>query len=414
MAAHLASEWGAEAHQLVGLRRSLERGLERRSEALQDAQSRLAHKDRLEVLGRVAASVGHEVNNPLTYVIANLEVLRASGMDSETQELVDESLDGAKRIARIVRELRAFADTSFVITSVSLKSTAETAARTLAHRLAPKHAIDIRIAANLHVAADETQLTQIFTNILANALDSFAKDEEHFVRVTATEDQGAVSVRIVNNGAPIPAEHHDQLFQPFASTKESGLGLGLSIVRDMVRAFGGDIALDDSELTTFVLQLRQRQPELAESSREGSSLEGLRILLVEDQPEVARALDRMLAPAEVTRALNGFAALEALSSERFDVVLCDVMMPELSGLDLHRRLRERGPLGFDFIFMTGGAPDAAVQTALDKTGAPLLYKPFEPQDIIAIVRPPDVAEARDDGFAIVRALPSVRDVPDAS
>ncbi len=390
MAAQLASEWGEEARQLVGLRRTLEQSVEEKSDALRDAQSRLARKDRLEFLGRIAASVGHEVNNPLTYVLGNLALLDEHDLDADARELLAQSREGATRIARIVRDLRSLSHQEPPSRRpVLLREPIDAAVRTLGHRLGAHASVDIEVPTDLRVLADDTQLTQIFVNLVANAIDAFEDDGPRGIDIKATTRGDTAIVRVSNDGAPIPDVIRDQLFEPFRSTKDEGLGLGLSIVHNLVTAFDGSIRLvPDAPRTTFVIELpRCDEAPAAPSPRDDvrSRLARLEILVVDDQTEVAKAIERMLRPARVTRALNGFAALEAIEEHRFDLVICDVMMPELTGLDVLARLRERGTSLPAFVFMTGGATTPQLELALERTDVPVLYKPFSRAEVLELV-----------------------------
>lgn len=390
MAAQLASEWGEEARQLVGLRRTLEQSVEEKSDALRDAQSRLAHKDRLEFLGRIAASVGHEINNPLTYVLGNLALLDGHDLDADARELLAQSREGATRIARIVRDLRSLSHQEPTSRRpVLLREAVDAAVRTLGHRLGARASVDIQIPTDLHVLADDTRLTQIFVNLIANAIDAFEDGGPRGVDIAASTRGDVATVRVSNDGAPIPDAIRDRLFEPFRSTKDEGLGLGLSIVHNLVSAFDGHIRLEpDAPRTTFIIELPRCDvaPE-APSSRADvrSRLAELQVLVVDDQTEVAQAVERMLRPAKVTRALNGFAALEALEDQTFDFVICDVMMPELTGLDVLARLRERGASIPAFVLMTGGATTPQLELDLERSDVPVLFKPFSRADVLQLV-----------------------------
>ena len=121
-----------------------------------------------------------------------------------------------------------------------------------------------------------------------------------------------------------------------------------------------------------------------EAPPESSGFGDLRVLVVDDEPEIALMLARLLKPAEVHSALNGFAALERLAAESFDLVLCDVVMPGLSGLEVLEELRGRAAPP-RFVLMTGGATDEATRNALSASGVPGLYKPFGRRDVMKCV-----------------------------
>lgn len=392
LAAQLASEWGDEATQLISLRRSLEQGLGSRSEELEEARSALAHQDRLTEVGRVAASVGHEINNPLTYVKANLELLQSELTDDDEQrELVSEALEGVDRIGYIVRDLRQLSRRGDAeLAPVDLAQAMGAVVRTLRHRLTTNRRIEVDIPTGLYVQAEATGLTQIFINLVSNALDALADDDEaHVISVGARIDGNRVEVSVADDGPGLPPEIRDRVFEPFASASKEGMGLGLTIVKNLVDAFGGSVeaACRPEGGTQFTVRLARRVPSRVGPSSSKEDLEdarlaGMRILVVDDQPEVGRAVRRFLKPAQVVSVMSGFAAVEVVEEEPVDLVICDVMMPGMSGLDVWEQLQSRPSGAPPFLFMTGGAPTHGLEESLAASGVPVLYKPFSREEVL--------------------------------
>lgn len=392
LAAQLASEWGDEARQLISLRRSLEQGLGSRSKELELARDALAHQDRLAEVGRVAASVGHEINNPLTYVKANLEILKGDLADRDEQrELVEESLEGVDRIGYIVRDLRQLSRRGKPeLVPVDLGEAMGAVVRTVRHRLGHNRRVDVDIPPGLFVQAEATGLTQIFINLVTNALDALPDDEEpHTIEVVARVDGNRVELTVADDGPGLPDEIRDRIFEPFASASDGGLGLGLTIVKNLVDAFGGsvDVACPPAGGTVFTVRLARRVPSRlgkpgAQAKLEDERLSTMRILVVDDQPEVGRAVRRFLKPADVVAVMSGFAAVEAVEEQPVDLVICDVMMPGMSGLDVWEQLHHRPSGPPPFLFMTGGAPTQGLEESLASSGVPVLYKPFSREEVL--------------------------------
>jgi CheY-like chemotaxis protein len=192
-----------------------------------------------------------------------------------------------------------------------------------------------------------------------------------------------------------------RIFDPFFTTKPAGLGvgLGLSICDRIVEAFGGTITVT-SKLgfgSTFrvALPIALQAPEELAEEHPVPIQPRARILMIDDEPAVGRSIRLLLAPdhdvINVTRALDGLARIEA--GEHFDLILCDVMMPEMSGIELYEQLAARFPtLTQRIVFMTGGAFSAQARDALEELGAPRLEKPFSEaalRQALALVNPPN-------------------------
>ncbi|MEM1415019.1 MAG: ATP-binding protein [Myxococcota bacterium] len=394
---HLAVEWGQEGRQLSALRRALEEGLGERSRELAAAQEALAHRDRLAIMGRVAATVGHEINNPLTYVLGNLDVVAEQLPEpSEERTLVLEAREGAGHIARIVRDLRWLSQRkqAETLTPVDVASAVDAAKRTLKGRLSEERRIVNEVTPGLEVSAESTGLAQVFLNLFTNALEALG-ESAGTVRVSAEAARDQVEIEVRDDGPGLPEAMRDRLFEPFASASAMGLGLGLTIVKNLVESYGGRVEAESraGEGTLFRLRFARHAGSAAPSRPvpRAETLAGRRVFVVDDQPEVARALTRLLRPAEVESVVSGFAALERLGEASFDVVLCDVMMPGISGLDVWERLRADARPTPPFVFMTGGAPSAELQRALEATGVPVLYKPFPKDELVRLLEDAGVA-----------------------
>jgi CheY-like chemotaxis protein len=195
------------------------------------------------------------------------------------------------------------------------------------------------------------------------------------------------AIDVEDDGRGIPEDVLPHVFERFFSTKprEVGTGLGLPIAKDLVEAMGGTIELA-SEGRGAVVRLRFPRAEGNATIESTPSPRRARILVVDDEPAIGRALTLALGEVhDVVAVHGGLAAIELLARDSaFDVILCDVTMPDLTGPAVFERLPS---LADRFVFITGGAPDRATARALTATGRPILQKPFTMSDVESLVRP---------------------------
>ncbi|RYZ03996.1 MAG: PAS domain S-box protein [Myxococcales bacterium] len=363
----------------------------------QVAREELARAEKLSALGSLAAGVAHEINNPLAYVALNLELLRehgASALAEPEREALEEALEGVARIRNIASELHTFSgkdepgEPVAVDVSRALTSALNMAQNEIRHRAALVREME----PGLFALGREGQLVQVFVNVLINAAQAIPKSSarEPTIRVASRLlADGEVEVSVTDTGIGIPESALPQLFDPFSTTKlrGDGAGLGLAICKRILDDLGGHIAIQ-SELgqgTTVTITLPEAVPAALASTPPQPSYRrivtrALRILVVEDERPIARALERMLASHDVTLAHDGARALALLrASKRFDVVLCDLMMPGMTGADLYRQAVEEAPeLRARFVFMTGGAVTPDTKEFIDASVGQVLWKPFTP------------------------------------
>jgi len=392
---------------LLELSVKLEHDVDERNQELVTAQAALTRADRLAALGQLAAGVGHEINNPLTYVMTNLKELVENLPTAENSSeriqlagLASEALDGTERIRRVVRDLRLLSRSreQDQLESIDIHHVLGDALKLAEHVLKHRARVQEDYGNVPRVKAESQRLAQVFVNLLVNAAQAIPESQPDRGTITVRTrlgSAGAAVIEISDDGLGIAPQHLARIFEPYFTTKTQGegTGLGLFVSLGILRSFGGDIEVE-SEIgkgTTMRVSLPASEsvelPEPSPSQDMPVTPRRARILVVDDDPVVARAMRRMLREHDVSIALDARHALNAFEqSESFDVVVCDLMMPDMSGADLYVEACDRWPeLKNRFLFMTGGAVTPKAQALLQRNDTRCLVKPIQTEDLHAMV-----------------------------
>jgi signal transduction histidine kinase len=378
------------------------------------AQGALAEAERQAALGRLAAGVGHEINNPLSYLRLHVDEVRAWSVHASVPTPIEGSLaaidDGVARITRIVRELRETVRPSVApFAPVSVELLLSRSRAIAGHHLAAIRHVEVVVPRRLHVLGDESRLVQALVNLLSNAAQAIAEreaDGDSVIRVRVGGDDALVTIEITDSGRGMDEAQLARWGEPFATSRAAlgGTGLGLFLTRQVVEQHGGrlSVASVPGDGTTVSLALPRAEP-LA-SATDGLALvgatrsaggprgvEGVRpsVLIIDDDLQVTTGLARVLeVDADVEVALGGRAGLERLAREPApDAIVCDLMMPEVSGLDVASALSARGESWLArTLFMTGGATTADAAAFVARPDVQVLYKPVTAGELRAAVR----------------------------
>lgn len=359
--------------------------------------ARMMEVDRMVAVGTLAAGVGHEINNPLAYVTTNLEELRAhlqaSPLDPEPRLLLEEAIQGARRIREIVQAISSFSRTSVERSTASLSEAIHSAVAMAGNEIRHRARISVEHRGDHYVAASESELAQVLLNLLINAGQAIAEGDvdANEVRIRAYSDLDAEPMQVVlevsDTGCGIDPQILPRIFDPFFTTKPvgRGTGLGLSICRQTVRALGGQLEVE-SEVgvgSTFRVRLPAAEAETAPlrlaSRSSAAPRPRLRVMLVDDEERLLRALSRPLRRHfDLTLCVSAAEALERLESdEPLDAVVTDLMMPGTSGIELYEQIRARFPEMADrVLFTTGGAFTEESRAFCGRMGDRVLPKPI--------------------------------------
>ncbi|MGZ3420874.1 MAG: hybrid sensor histidine kinase/response regulator [Polyangiales bacterium] len=363
-------------------------------------RAQLEHANRLAALGMMAGGVAHEINNPLAFVSLAAELLERhtakAPPDEDVRTLVRDIRIGVGRIATVARDLRLYArHEDEPIGPVDLGEVLDSAARIVGHELRTRVHLRIERPENLPaVLGVDTRLEQVFVNLLLNAayaIDENRTDGEIVIRVEPRERDVLVEVR--DNGSGMNEELLSRIFEPFFTTRPAaaGTGLGLSISRDIVLRVGGTItatSIEGSGSTMRVTLVREGDRAAAAMALEAIAPESpdiprRRILVIDDEPLVVSMIARTLGDRhDVVGEVTARDGLARALDEPFDLVLCDLMMPELSGMELHAQVAKKRPgLEQKFVFVTGGSFTRAAREFLDAVPNGRIMKPFSSSDL---------------------------------
>ena len=370
--------------QLVGVERDVTRETELRDQ--------LIHAERLAAAGQLVSGVAHELNNPLQTVVGFAELLIDAERRPEVRGDLEQIHSEANRAAKIVRNLLAFVRRSSAERGlVSLNELVQSAVALRAYEFGVANIeLDEQYVKEAPpVLVNREEIQQVLLNLLLNAEHAMkTANGGGRLAIRTTVGPSGVSVEVHDNGPGVPAAVAGRIFEPFFTTKDvgQGTGLGLSIALGIVGAHGGTLTLvDGAQGACFRLTLpaaRAAQPArtgdpLAVAARQG--IAGQRALVADDEGPVRALLQRLLTRRgfAVDLASDGRAALQMLERNQYDVVLCDVQMPNVGGLALYDTIRRQQPDVLErFVFISGDILNPQLHTFSEASNIPLLSKPF--------------------------------------
>jgi PAS domain S-box-containing protein len=378
------------------------------------ARLRAEQHNRAEVrmgsIGTLAAGMAHEINNPLTYALGNLDMADAAAKDlldggatdgavAALQQALADARGGVTRVRNIIRDMKT-------LSRLSDDDPAKTDVRTILdstlkmvhQQLSARGTIQLDYRNVPRVLAHEARLGQVFLNLITNAIQALEPEKraQNQVRIVVfTDAEGSAVIEIQDNGVGIDPEHLASIFDPFFTTREpgDGTGLGLSICHTLVAEMKGRIEVESAPGHGSVARVvlppadeldDENTMELKRPLVDGSPRR--RILVIDDEPLVLRMLKKALRQHDVVATTQGAEALEHCREQDFDLILSDLMMAGIDGVDLYGRLMEFRPdLAARVVFMTGGAFTPRTRDFLSAIPNRCIEKPFEAQEVLGLL-----------------------------
>ena len=364
-------------------------------------QERFLLADRVASMGTLAAGVAHEINNPLTYVVGNLTVAAKglAGLEPkekdrvvlrDLEKAIADARAGAERVRYIVGDLRAFSRPDRgELTNIDLRKVLDAAINMAWSEIRHRARLIREYNDTPTVRGSETRLGQVFLNLLVNAaqaIDEGGANQNTIRVVTGTDAEGRAKVEIWDTGIGFSDDVRGRMWDPFYTTKTGeGTGLGLSICQSVVTSLGGEIVADRNEEVGTIFRvllppgtaLPAARPREEPASSDLEPVHG-RVLVVDDEPVVATLVRRALEGHDVYIMTSGRDAIEMCRELEFDVIVCDLLMPDVTGMDLHAQIVEIDPeLADRMVFMTAGAFTPKARKFLGRVANPVVEKPFD-------------------------------------
>jgi two-component system NtrC family sensor kinase len=391
------------AQAIEGLRREMAERQQTEAE-LQRQRDALYQREKLAAMGSLLASVAHELNNPLSILMMQADLLREENQDGPLAEHMTAIAQAAERCMRIVHNFLTLArQDPPERQAVDLNAVVEGAVELLDYALRVDNiAMRRRLAHDLPtLQADPHQLHQVVVNLVANAHQALREvPSPRHLTLTTQYDRGrsVVTLEVVDTGPGIAPAMQARIFEPFFTTKPAGVGtgLGLSLCRGIIEGHGGNISVQSrpGRGTSFRVELpaegvtadapELRQTDIPVPERTHAAT----ILVIDDEPGITSALAYLLRRSGygVEAAANGRMALAKLQEQTYDAILCDLRMPELDGPGFYHVLQQRHPeLVPRIVFLTGDTLSSEARVFLEQVDAPRLPKPFRATDVRRLV-----------------------------
>jgi signal transduction histidine kinase len=399
---------------LLAERGDLEAGLVR----INETREQLVQMEKMASIGILTAGVAHEINNPLAFILPNFELVeswlqaaRAGKQHAQVQSLDDlakivtECRRGLDRIARLVRQLRIFSHPGREeLGPVDIDGVVRSVVALMEREIAGRATVTVFSSPDCLVRGNDDQLRQVLLNLVINSVQSLpVQSTDGRIEVVVEGSGDEVQVRVIDNGCGITPENLQRIFDPFFTTKPvgHGTGLGLSISRDLVKKMHGSISaeIQVGRGTIFTISLQRWREELASQAAVfpprtptpelvmPAGGRRLTIIIIEDETALLLPLRRMLADQHDVLTFSdprdGMRCL--IERDPPDVIICDINMPEVNGLDLYREVtRVRPFLAARFVFLTGGDSDELATLVADAPGR-VLEKPVHRKDLIDVI-----------------------------
>ena len=397
------SETGRDGLRIEALVRDVSER-KRLEDQARDLYHQLLQAEKLAALGQTISGVAHELNNPLATILTWAERLSQRPVDDQTRRGLEAILGESERAAKIVRNLLTFArkrHTTRAMVDLNQVVRETLALRSYEQRVNNVTTIEALAAGLPQAFADPHQIQQVLLNLVINAEQAMIASHGHGTLVVRTWhdlDRDAVVLEVTDDGPGVPEDVQPKIFDPFFTTKEvgKGTGLGLTVAYAIVQEHAGRITISSEsgrgasfavELPVGAGALKAPLPRPIEGSTE--AVDGSTVLVVEDEAALGAAVAESLQDAGfiVDRASDGQEALERVRQRHFDLIICDLKMPRVGGMEFYRELETAKPeMTRRIMFVTGDVAGTDAERFLEQTGTRWLAKPFRLKDLLRAAR----------------------------
>jgi PAS domain S-box-containing protein len=389
-----------EQGEIIGFR-GITKDLTERKKAEQERkqlEQKAQFASRLASVGELASGVAHEINNPLTGVIGYAHLLLArKDISRDVRHDLEIINEGSQRVAGIVKKLLAFArqtkpEQRYVNINELIRNTLDLRAYELA---ASNIKVTLQLTRDLPMTiADPGQLQQVFLNLIINAeTEMKIANDRGRLSIKTEKINNTIRITFKDTGPGITKENLETIFDPFFTTREvgQGTGLGLSVCHGIVTEHNGRIWAESEpgKGATFIVELpvttEEKQLELAEPEvEETKKITKAKILVVDDEPVIRQLISQVLGEQghTVETVDNAAGALKMVKSKRYRLILLDIKMPGMSGVDLYKQFQKIAPsLTKRVVFITGDVMGKRTIAFLDKAKTPYIMKPFDAREL---------------------------------
>ncbi|MCD6361992.1 MAG: PAS domain S-box protein [Armatimonadetes bacterium] len=377
-------------------------GIARDITAEKQLAEQLLQYERLASVGTLIAGIAHELNNPLTVISGYAQMLRSGLTGERAEEALATIREQAERCRGMAQDLLGFArrpDDHLTRMDVNRAVRGVLDLRAYDLRASNIEVITSLVDGLPAVLTEHGQLQQVIYNLVDNAHDAMAPMGKGTLRVSSLEENGSVILRIEDTGPGIPEAELDRIFEPFVTTKPrgEGTGLGLSICRNIVSMYGGSITASNRPEGGACFEVRlppaagTERPSQADSKPAASKTTGgsARVLIIEDETALAELVELYLTREghTVVKAFDGETGLQKALEDDFDLIICDMQLPNMNGDEMLTRLLEkREDLADRVVIATGDVLSPHTRTFLEKTGLPHIHKPFTLEQLAQLVQ----------------------------
>src|SRR5262245_7832966 len=342
---------------------------------------------------QIVAGLSHHLNNPLAAILGYSDLLLRRDVDGVTKgmlELIYQEAERCKRTLQSLSEMTRAPVQEFL--SVDLRALVEECVAMKTSEFEAQH-VHVQLdfpAVGLVSRVDPFAFKQLLFHLIDNALQALeGQTKDKTVSIGGRNANGWVEVQVKDNGSGIKPDVLPRIFEPFYTTnpKEESAGLGLTISLAILQDHEGRIEVESTEEhgTSVTIFVPEKTQPSGTASLTSTVLIGKKILLAEDEPALAQLLSSLLTPlkAEVVHVNNGLEALASAQQGQWDLIISDVQMPGMSGIELHQRLASSSPDLASRMILITGSTRAQPETSLQQgPKAQFLYKPFSRSQLI--------------------------------